>query len=128
MLKRTNQTIVFLIFTSLLVMSCARGITSQKKQKDYDNIGLTVANKLMRCCSSMSGDNVYAKVDYTNVRKNKTTGARVVPMTVGWTGTATGKHYWIQGELIINPDGSKEWLKIRDSGGFTPHCSEGCIR
>lgn len=95
-------------------------------KKDIDDVGLTVANRLMNCCSTWGGKNVYSQVDYLNVRQNTTTGAFTVPMVIGWYGSLTGTHYWIQGKLIINSNGAKEWLKINDSGGFKSGCSRDC--
>ncbi|MPS72480.1 MAG: hypothetical protein E2590_04935 [Chryseobacterium sp.] len=95
-------------------------------KKDIDDVGLTVANRLMNCCSTWGGKNVYSQVDYSDVRQNTTTGAFTVPMVVGWYGSLTGTHYWIQGKLIINSNGSKEWLKTNDSGGFKSGCSRDC--
>ncbi len=96
-------------------------------KRDIDDVGLTIANKIMRCCSKWGGNNVYSKVDYENVRQNTTTGAFTIPVLVGWYGSLTGTHYWIKGKLVIYSDGRKEWLKIRDSGGFNPGCSTDCI-
>lgn len=95
-------------------------------KKDIDDVGLSVANKLMNCCSSWGGKNVFSQVDYTNVRQNTTTGAFTVPMVIGWYGSLTGTQYWIQGKLVIYSNGSKEWLKINDSGGFKSGCSRDC--
>lgn len=101
--------------------------TEQQLKKDIDDVGLTVANKLMRCCSSFGGNNLYSKVDYKNVRQNQATGAFTIPMQIGWYGSLSGNHYWIKGKLTVYSNGSKEWLKIRDSGGFNPGCSKDCI-
>lgn len=100
----------------------------EKLKRDIDDIGLTVANAMMNCCSSWGGTNVGASVDYEGVRMNELTGAFTIPMTVKWQGSLSGNRYWIQGKLIVNGDGTKSWLKIKDSGGFYPGCSKGCIR
>ncbi|MFJ1352309.1 hypothetical protein [Capnocytophaga canimorsus] len=100
----------------------------QQLKKDIDDVGLSVANQLMRCCSSFGGNNVYSKVFYDDVRYNSVTGAFVIPMQIGWYGSFTGMHYWIIGKLVVNKDNSKEWLKIRDSGAFNPGCSKDCIK
>lgn len=97
-------------------------------KKDIDEVGLAVANKIMRCCSSWGGNNVYAEVDYSEVRVNSITGTFTIPMLIGWYGSISGGHYWIKGKLIVNSNGQQEWLKIRDSGGFNPGCSKDCIR
>ena len=142
MLKTKILSIIFILF-SLISYSQTRlpGATGQsggnegssvdfnkevQLKNDIDDIGLTVANKLMKCCSTWGGKNVYSKVDYPNVRHNTTTGAFTVPMTVGWYGSLTGTHYWIQGKLVVYSNGSKEWLKVNDSGGFNPGCSKDC--
>lgn len=98
-------------------------------KSDIDDVGLSVANKLMSCCTTFGGNNLYSEVDYSNVRQNKITGAFTVPMTIGWYGSLSGTHYWIKGKLIINSNGSKEWLKITDSNNFLSKagCSKNCI-
>lgn len=100
----------------------------QELKRDIDEIGLTIANRLMNCCSSWGGTNVGADVDYEQVRENELTGAFTIPMTVKWQGSLTGNRYWIKGKLVVNGDGTTSWLKIKDSGGFNPGCSQGCIR
>ena len=96
-------------------------------KKDIEDVGLAVANSLMRCCSSYGGNHVYAMVEYEKVRQNTLTGAFTIPVKVGWYGSLSGTHYWIYGKLMVNADGSKSWLKISDSGGFSGGCSIGCI-
>lgn len=96
-------------------------------KKDIDEVGLSVANRLMSCCSSLGGNNVYAKVNYAAVRLNIITGTFTIPMEVGWYGSFSGTYYWIRGKLIVNNQGRKQWIKIRDSGGFTPGCATDCI-
>lgn len=93
---------------------------------DIDNMGLKVANKLMHCCSSWGGKNVYATIEYENCMETAS-GSFTIPMTVGWSGSMTGNAYWIKGKLVVNSNGSSEWLKINDSGGFSSGCSNGCI-
>lgn len=95
-------------------------------KRDIETTGLTVANQLMRCCSSWGGTNVYANIDYDNCTKNSS-GVYTLPMQVGWQGSLSGNQYWIQGKLIIDNNGNKQWLKIKDSGGFYAGCSNGCI-
>lgn len=93
---------------------------------DMENMGLKVANQLMHCCSNWGGKNVYATIDYDNCIETAS-GSFTIPMTVGWSGSMTGNAYWIKGKLVINSNGSREWLKINDSGGFSSGCSNGCI-
>ena len=139
---KTKNLLVFFLLTSMSLYSQTRlpgasggsggegSIVNLNKEvqlkKDIDDVGLTVANRLMNCCSTWGGKNVYSQVDYSDVRQNATTGAFTVPMVVGWYGSLTGTHYWIQGKLIINSNGSKEWLKTNDSGGFKSGCSRDC--
>ncbi|MFV0411502.1 MAG: hypothetical protein ACK5LJ_17930 [Paracoccus sp. (in: a-proteobacteria)] len=98
-----------------------------KLKKDIEDIGLTVANKIMHCCSSWGGTNVGADIDFENVKQNEVTGAFTIPLTVKWQGSLSGNQYWVQGKLLVYSDGSKSWLKIKDSGGFYPGCSKNCI-
>lgn len=98
-----------------------------KLKQDIEDIGLSVANKIMNCCSSWGGTNVGADIDFESVKQNEVTGAFTIPMTVRWQGSLSGNRYWIQGKLLIYSDGSKAWLKIKDSGGFYPGCSKNCI-
>lgn len=100
----------------------------EKLKADIEDIGLTVANKIMNCCSSWGGTNVGASIDFEGVRQNEVTGAFTIPMTVRWQGSMSGNQYWVQGKLLVYSDGSKAWLKIKDSGGFYPGCSKNCIR
>lgn len=97
-------------------------------KKDIDIAGLKVANKLMNCCSLYGGKDVYAIIDYDEVRKDPKTENFTIPMKVGWYGTITRNHFFIKGKLTVYFDGRKDWVKIRDSGGFRTGCSTGCIR
>lgn len=99
----------------------------QQLKRDIDNQALAVANQLMRCCSSYGGNNVQGVVDYDNVYVSDATGEFVISMIAKWTGSLTGNPYWIQGKLVVSKNGSASWLKIRDSGGFQPACSQNCI-
>lgn len=143
MMYKTKFLSVFFIFMSILFFAQTRLPGSSggssggegspvdfnkevQLKKDIDDVGLTVANKLMNCCSTWGGKNIYSQVDYVNVRQNTTTGAFTVPMVIGWFGSLTGTKYWIQGKLVIYSNGSKEWLKINDSGGFKSGCSKDC--
>lgn len=99
-----------------------------KLKADIEDIGLQVANQILKCCSSWGGTNVGATIDFEGVKQNELTGAFTIPMTVRWQGSLSGNRYWIQGKLLVNSDGSKTWLKIKDSGGFYPGCSSKCIR
>lgn len=98
-----------------------------KLKKDMQDMALTVANRLMKCCSTWGGTNVWGEVDYENVRVNDLTKTFIVPMTVGWQGSLSGNQYYIKGQLTIDKDGNKSWNKIKDSGGFSSGCSNGCI-
>lgn len=99
-----------------------------KLKEDINDIGLTVANQMMNCCSSWGGTNVSADIDFEGIKQNSVSEAFTIPMTVRWQGSLSGNQYWIQGKLLVNADGSKTWLKIKDSGGFYPGCSKNCIR
>ncbi len=103
---------------------------NEEKQlkKDIDDVGLEVANKLMRCCSSLGGTEINTLIQYDSVRMNQLTNAFTIPMTVNWKGSISNAKYWIKGKLIVKGDGSKAWLKIKDSGGFPPGCSNNCIK
>lgn len=97
-------------------------------KEDITDIGLQVANKLMNCCSTFGGKNLYSNVDFDGVKQNTVSGAFTIPMTVGWYGSLSGNHYWIKGKLLVYSSGRKEWIKINDSGvGFSPQCSKDCI-
>ena len=93
-----------------------------------DRIGLSVAKKLMKCCSSFGGNDIYSSIDYFLVKMNPKTGALIIPMTVGWYGSYSSRKYWIEGILVKNLNGSYKWVKRRDSGGFQSGCSNLCIR
>jgi hypothetical protein len=95
-------------------------------KSDISTIGLTIANQLMKCCSSWGGTNIYSNIDFENCTKSST-GVYTIPMQVGWQGSLSGTQYWIQGKLIIDKNGNKQWLKIKDSGGFYAGCSNNCI-
>jgi len=97
-------------------------------KRHVDGIGFSVAKRLMYCCSSFGGNNVYSSIDYYLVKMNSKTGALIIPMTVGWFGTYSSRKYWIEGILVKNLNGSYKWVKRRDSGGFQTGCSNGCIR
>lgn len=99
----------------------------EQLKEDIEDIGLSVANQIMKCCSSWGGTNVGASIDFEGVKQNSVTGAFTIPMTVRWQGSFSGNNYWIQGKLIVYEDGSNQWLKIKDSGGFYPGCSKKCI-
>ncbi len=98
-----------------------------KLKQDMKDMALTVANRLMKCCSKWGGTNVWGNVDYDNVRVNDLSKTFIIPMTVGWRGSITGNDYYIKGQLVIDKDGNKMWDKIDDSGGFPPGCGTGCI-
>jgi len=93
-------------------------------KSDIDDIGLSIANSLLNCCSSYGGTNIRADIDYQEVRFNEVTGSFTIPMTVNWQGSLSGNMYWIKGKLIIISNGTKTWLKIKDSGGFYAGCSQ----
>ena len=95
-------------------------------KNDISTIGLTIANQLMKCCSSWGGTNIYSNIDFENCTKSSS-GIYTIPMQVGWQGSLSGTQYWIQGKLIIDSNGNKQWLKIKDSGGFYAGCSNNCI-
>lgn len=97
-------------------------------KNDIDDIGLAIANSLMNCCSSYGGTNIRSDIDYQEVRLNEVTGSFTIPMTVNWQGSLSGNNYWIKGKLIISSNGTKTWLKIKDSGGFYAGCSQGCVK
>ncbi len=99
-----------------------------KLKQDIEDIGLTIANTIMNCCSSWGGTNVGADIDFKGVKQNEATRAFTIPMKVRWQGSLSGNRYWVQGKLLVYSDGSKTWLKIQDSGGFYPGCSKNCIR
>lgn len=98
-----------------------------KLKQDMKDMALTVANRLMKCCSTWGGTNVWGEVDYENVRVNDLSKTFIIPMTVGWQGSISGNQYYIKGQLVVDKDGNKSWNKIKDSGGFSPGCSTGCI-
>jgi hypothetical protein len=98
-----------------------------KLKQDMKDMALSVANRLMKCCSKWGGTNVWGTVEYDNVRVNDITKTFIVPMTVGWRGSISGNEYYIKGQLVIDKEGNKMWNKIEDSGGFPPGCSTGCI-
>lgn len=98
-----------------------------KLKQDMKDMALSVANRMMKCCSSWGGTNVWGEVDYDNVRVNDLSKTFIIPMTVGWQGSISGNQYYIKGQLVVDKDGNKSWNKIKDSGGFPPGCSTGCI-
>jgi hypothetical protein len=98
-----------------------------KLKQDLKDVALSVANKMLKCCSTWGGTNVWGEVDYENVRVNDLSKTFVIPMTVGWQGSLSGNQYFIKGQLVIDKDGNKSWNKIKDSGGFSPGCSKDCI-
>lgn len=100
----------------------------QTLKEQVDETCLDVANRLMSCCSKFGGNYLKAEVNYSECRYNSTTEVFTIPMTAHWYGSLTGIHYWIKGKLLIAPDGSKKWIKISDSGGFSPGCSKNCIQ
>jgi len=139
------QTLLFIIVFSVLELigqtrlpgATSSNSTSEKSfdfteeaqlKSDIDDIGLSIANSLMNCCSTYGGTNIGADVDYQEVKLNEVTGSFTIPMTVHWQGSISGNKYWIMGKLIINSNGVKTWLKIKDSGGFYAGCSQGCIK
>lgn len=93
-------------------------------KKDLDDVALYVGNRMVGCCSTWGGNNVYGKVNYEEVRKSSLDGSFSIPMTVGWYGSLTGTHYWIKGILKVDSSGNKKWLKQGDSGG--PFKEQGC--
>lgn len=97
---------------------------SSEFKKDLDDVALYVGNRMVKCCSTWGGNNVYGKVNYEEVRKSSLDGSFSIPMTVGWYGSLTGTHYWIKGILKVDDKGNKKWLKQSDSGG--PFKEEGC--
>jgi hypothetical protein len=97
---------------------------SNEFKADLDEVSVYVANRMVKCCSSFGGNNIYGKVKYDEVRKSSLDGSFSIPMTVGWYGSLTGTHYWIKGILKVDKDGNKKWLKQSDSGG--PFKEEGC--
>ncbi len=97
-------------------------------KRHIDAIGLSVAKRLMSCCSSWGGNDVYSSVDYYLVKMNSTTGVLTIPMKVGWKGSLSGSSYWIEGKLVRYLNGRNKWIKIRDNGGFQSGCSNSCIR
>lgn len=98
-----------------------------KLKQDLKDMALSVANRMVKCCSTWGGTNVWGEVDYENVRLNDMSNTFIIPMTVGWQGSLSGNQYYIKGQLIVDKDGNKSWNKIKDSGGFYPGCSQGCI-
>ena len=98
-----------------------------KLKQDLKDMALSVANRMMKCCSSWGGTNVWGEVEYENVRVNDMSKTFVIPMTVGWQGSLSGNQYFIKGQLVIDKDGNKSWNKIKDSGGFSPGCGQSCI-
>ena len=97
-------------------------------KRHIDAIGLSVAKRLMYCCSSWGGNDVYSSIDYFLIRMNPRTGDLIIPMKIGWRGSLSGSKYWIEGKLIRYVNGRYKWIKIRDNGGFQTGCSNGCIR
>lgn len=98
-----------------------------KLKQDLKDMSLSVANQLMKCCSTWGGTNVWGEVDYENVRFNELSKTFIVPMTIGWQGSFSGNQYYIKGQLVIDGNGNRSWNKIKDSGGFSPGCGNGCI-
>ena len=88
----------------------------------------TAGNQLMRCCSSFGGRGFSVNMNKDDININSFAETITIPMKVNWYGSLTGRHYWIKGELIITNSGQRRWNKISDSGGFSPGCSQGCIR
>jgi len=97
-------------------------------KKQIDVIGVNVAKRLMNCCSSWGGNNIFCDIDYYVVKMDPKTGTLIIPMIVGWEGSLSGKKYWIEGKLLRYIGGRKKWIKIRDSSGFSSGCSIGCIK
>jgi len=145
MLKR--NILIVIVFTLITVLSYSQtrqrdiNITTEiiedrnfivsddvELKRHIDAIGLSVAKRLMSCCSSWGGNDVYASIDYYLVKMNSTTGVLTIPMKVRWKGSLSGSSYWIEGKLVRSLNGRNKWIKIRDNGGFQVGCSNGCIR
>lgn len=85
---------------------------------------------LMSCCSSFGGSNFKTDVEFGLAQENDDNTKRIIPMTVNWTGSMSGRRYWIQGILTWDKTSGqlyRYWKKVDDSGGFSPGCGTGCI-
>lgn len=97
----------------------------QSLKEQLDDLAEDVADRFMRCCSSLGGINLWGKIDYSGVRYNSISKVYIIPMKVGWKGSWSGTEYWIQGKLKVDASGGKRWTKIDDSGGFK-YVEGGC--
>lgn len=95
--------------------------------KSAKNQANTAGSQLMSCCSTFGGQNFSVRVNEEDIEIDKYADLITIPMTVNWYGSLSGRHYWIKGTLFISPSG-RRWNKISDSGGFSPGCSQNCIR
>ena len=128
-----------LLFTVVVVALQAQNgpeLKNSELKADIQDIADQAANDLRSCCSKWGGNDLQALIhwdekDYDEnymTRLSKLTNVLNITMTVSWTGSMSGTYYWIKGKLSYNLDnGSRNWTKISDSGGFTPGCSQGCI-
>jgi len=104
---------------------------------DLQDVANTVANDLRSCCSSFGGNNLQAVIHWDEkdndgnymTRVSQLTNSITICTTVSWTGSMSGTRYWIKGKVTFNAqNNSRSWMKISDSGGFSPDCSNGCIK
>jgi hypothetical protein len=105
-------------------------------KKDVQSYANDAAYDLNKCCSSMGGNNLTADVHWNEkdddgkyiTKYNGKANLLNIAMTISWTGSITGKKFWIKGKLTVDTDtGARSWRKESDSGGFKPNCSNGCI-
>ena len=107
---------------------------NQEAYEKITDLADQVANKLMRCCSLWSGNNLSSRVFWgidsdgnyqTSVHKKN--NKLIIVMTVKWYGSITGSEYMIKGKLIVDLlTGKLEWRKITDKGSFSPGCGSSC--
>jgi hypothetical protein len=111
----------------------SRSNTLGSKKSD-DEVIQALADKagrdLMSCCSSFGGSNFKTDVEFSMVQENDDNSRRIIPLTVSWTGSMSGRRYWIRGVLQWDKTSGqlfRYWKKSEDSGGFSPGCGTGCI-
>lgn len=128
--------LIFLGSISLKAQDCSELKNDSEIRSELQDLANTAASDLMGCCSKWGGNNLKAEIFWDKdengdcqTRISKITGKITITMKVSWTGSVSGTYYWIKGKLVYDTENrTRTWIKISDSGGFSPGCSNGCIK